>query len=362
MAESMLQIFQRHRDCFDFTKEPNWQESDEARQLCNERQREREEAANEYVSNILASNDNWAKDVDEDVSKLALSFQRILNKAERKAYREATEQFLLYVATALRDYRVKQLSPVTRYRMGRMEFRAMNVITGLSNDEAVREYQIMKEQGFTHVQTFPIEAFPAVYTTFGYKPKAKAPTSTQTQTKADSSTKGTGMGSNTTTNPETPPAATLQPYKPKPVGRPKAEFAKAIADTYKDKTDIIQEHTGTALASMTTPKAVIALFVVYFRNEILKQCPTYWQTLRLLGVEAEEKTDKEKHCPFGKHQQYDILRKIYFDENDSYLSLNDTDRKQDNEISSFIQNANTIYEALLVKLNPQPQRKARKGA
>ena len=68
MAETMLQIFQRHRDCFDFTKEPNPQESDKARQLCYERQLEREQAANEYVSNILASNEDWAKDIDEDVS------------------------------------------------------------------------------------------------------------------------------------------------------------------------------------------------------------------------------------------------------------------------------------------------------
>lgn len=168
MAESMLQIFRRHRDCFDFTKEPNCQESDEARQLCYERQREREQAANEYVSNILASNNNWAKDIDEDASELALSFQSILSKVERKAYREATEQFLLYVATALRDHRLKQLNPVTRYRMGGMEFPAMNVITGLSKDKAAREYQNMKEQGFTHVQIFPTEAFPAVYTAFGY--------------------------------------------------------------------------------------------------------------------------------------------------------------------------------------------------
>lgn len=205
MAESMLQIFQRHRDCYDTTKEPNWQESDEARQLCYERQREREQAAHEYVSNILASNDNWAKDVDEDVSKLALSFQRILNKAEREAYREATAEFLQYVATELREHRVKQLSPVTRYRMGRMDFPAMNVVTGLSHDEAAREYQRLKEQGFTHVQTFPTEAFPAVYTALGYKPKASTPA--QAQNEADSGTKGKGMGNNTSANPETPPAA-----------------------------------------------------------------------------------------------------------------------------------------------------------
>lgn len=189
------------------------------------------------------------------------------------------------------------------------------------------------------------------------------------QNKPDGDTRGTGMGNGAPTASETPPAAketpkvaVLQPYTPKPVGRPKAKFEKAIADTYKDKTDIIQEHTGTALASMTDPKAVIALFVVYLQKGILKKCPTYWQTLRLLGIEAEENTDKEKLCPFGMHQQYDKQRKMYFDENDSYKSLNDTDSKQKDEISSFIQDATTIYNELLAKLIQEPTEQARQGA
>ena len=93
--------------------------------------------------------------------------------------------------------------------------------------------------------------------------------------KADSDTKGIGMDNNTTVNPETPPATqetpkTMAIYTPKPVGRPTGEFAKTIANNYQDKAAIIQEHTGTALASMTDPKAVIALFVVYLQKEILK--------------------------------------------------------------------------------------------
>ena len=84
--------------------------------------------------------------------------------------------------------------------------------------------------------------------------------------------------------------------------------------------------------------------------------------MRLLGIEAEENTEKETLCPFGMHQQYDRQRKIYFDENDSYMSLNNIDRKQDNEISSFIQDATTIYNGLLAKLIQEPTEQARQGA
>lgn len=187
----------------------------------------------------------------------------------------------------------------------------------------------------------------------------------KTKNKADSGTKDKWMGNNTTADTETPPAAKEMPqlaiYTPKSVGRPKKDFTETIANDYKEKADIIQEHTKNALASMTDPKAVIALFVVYFWNGILKQCPTYSQTITLLGIEAEENTDKEKLCPFGKHQQYDRQKKIYFDKDNSYLSLNDTDSKQNNEISSFIENATIIYN-LLAKLIQEPTEQARQGA
>ena len=194
MALTLLQIFQRHLDCFDFTKEPDWQTSAEARQLCNDRQREREQAANESVSGIVTSYEKWPEDINEDVRELALSFQRILSKEERKAYQDAAGQFLLYVASALREHRVMQLSPVTRYMMGRSE-KAMNVVSGLSRDEAKREYQSMKEQGFCYVLKIPTDAYPATYTVFGYKP----------QNNANSGSNGVGAG-NTTDTKETPPA------------------------------------------------------------------------------------------------------------------------------------------------------------
>ena len=234
MAETMLQVFQRHRDCFDFTKEPNTTASTEARQMCYERQQEREQAANEYVNGILAANDNWADDINEDTNKLALSFQGILNKAERKAYREAAGQFLHYVASALREHRVRQLSPLTRYRMGREEFPAMNIVTGLSRDEAAREYQRMKEQGFAKVYYFPTEAFPAVFTVLGYKPNGSKPH--EPQKNAHSGTNSTGMGSNATTNPQTLPAAQETSTKPKgKPGRTAKEFEDFIVNS--DETE-----------------------------------------------------------------------------------------------------------------------------
>ena len=366
MAETMLQVFQRHRDCFDFTKEPNPTASTEARQMCYERQQEREQAANEYVNGILAANDNWADDINEDTNKLALSFQVILNKAERKAYREAAGQFLHYVASALREHRVRQLSPLTRYRMGREEFRAMNIVTGLSRDEAAREYQRMKEQGFAKVYYFPTEAFPAVFTVLGYKPNGSKPH--EPQKNAHSGTNGTGRCSNATTTPQTPPAgketpkiAVLQPYTPKQKGRTAKPFTTTIADkdaSGKDYTAeqkaVIEGNIKNALSDMKDPKAVIALFVVFFKNGILKQCPNYWQALSLIDIEGlKDPNEKQKHCPFGMHQRYGKLRNIYFEKDNNYLSLNETDIKQDNEISPFVIEAEKKLKDLQAALKPK---------
>ncbi len=217
MALTLLQIFQRHLDCFDFTKEPDWQTSAEARQLCNDRQREREQAANEYVSGIVTSYEKWPEDINEDVRELALSFQRILSKEERKAYQDAAGQFLLYVASALREHRVMQLSPVTRYMMGRSE-KAMNVVSGLSRDEAKREYQSMKEQGFGYVLKIPTDAYPATYTVFGYKP----------QNNAHSGSNGVGVGN-------TPAAKTTSKRAKGKRGRPQKEFEDFVIIEDKQK-------------------------------------------------------------------------------------------------------------------------------
>lgn len=373
MAETMLQVFQRHRDCFDFTKEPDWQDSAEARQMCYERQQEREQAASEYVSSVLATNDYWVEDINEDTDKLALSFQGILNKAERKAYREAACQFLHYVASALREHRVRQLSPLTRYRMGREEYPAMNIVTGLSRDEAAREYQRMKKQGFAKVYYFPTEAFPAVFTVLGYAPKGnKRPTS---QKNAHSDTDSEGMGNNTPNGSETPPAgketpkiAVLQPYTPKQKGRTAKPFTTTIADkdaSGKDYTAeqkaVIEGYIKNALSDMKDPKAVIALFVVFFKNGILKQCPNYSQALSLIDIEGlKDPNEKQKHCPFGMHQRYGKLRNIYFEKDNNYLSLNETDIKQDNEISPFVIEAEKKLKDLQAALKPKTATKRAK--
>lgn len=188
----------------------------------------------------------------------------------------------------------------------------------------------------------------------------------EAQNKADSSATDKGMGNNATTNPQTPPAAketqlsVLPPYTPKSVGRPTGDFVTTIKDTYKDKAEIIKEHTKTALETMTDPKAVIALFIVYFQNDILKQCPTYWQTLRLLDIEADTDREKANLCPFGSYQGYDRQRALYFAQGNK--SLNATNIEQNSDISSCIQAANSIYITLRVKLTLTPQKEIPKGA
>lgn len=183
-----------------------------------------------------------------------------------------------------------------------------------------------------------------------------------------SGTDGTRMGSNATPTPQTPPAgketpqiAVLRPYTPKQKGRTAIPFAETIADkdssekeyTAKQKA-IIESNIKTALANMTDPKAVIALFVVYFKNGILKQCPNYWQALSLIDIEGlKDPNEKQKHCPFGMHQRYGKLRNIYFEKDNNYLSLNGTDIKQDNEISPFVMEAEKKLKDLQAALKPK---------
>ena len=198
MAETMLKIFQRHRDCFDFTKEPDWQKSIEARQMCDKRQIERDEVANEYVNGVLAANDFWADDINEDTDELALSFQRITNKAEREAYKKAVKQFLLYIAKRLREHRVKLLNPLTRFRMGR-HGAGVIAIENLSLNEAEKEWQRLRKQGFA-VYQFPTDIYPAVYTVLGYRP-------TGARNNAPSGTNAAGRGNDATTPSGTPTGA-----------------------------------------------------------------------------------------------------------------------------------------------------------
>ena len=370
MKESLFDLFQRHRDCYDYRKDPTIEEQrnqPKARLLMAERISEGKQAAREYASSLIPLGNDWIEAVKHDVEELATTLPPSLrfNKAEREAYRDGVQDFLLNVAAALREYGKGQwlddLDPKTAYRLG-IERGSAKILSELSKDEAVKTSNDMK-QHYSQVYCFPdlFSMFPTTYTVLGYKPGASTPA--QPPKEADSGTTSTGIDSNAPDNPQKPQKTTklaiIRPYTPKPVGREPETYIKSIADIYKDKADIIQEHTKKALADMNDPKAVIALFVVYFKKGVVKQCPTYWQTLRLLDIEADENTEKEKLCPFGMHQQYDIQRKKYFDKSNSYRSLNDTDSEQEDEISSFIQDANTIYIGLLAKLIQEPKGQAR---
>ena len=187
------------------------------------------------------------------------------------------------------------------------------------------------------------------------------------QKNAHSDTDSEGMGNNTPNGSETPPAgketpkiAVLQPYTPKQKGRTAKPFTTTIADkdaSGKDYTAeqkaVIEGNIKNALSDMKDPKAVIALFVVFFKNGILKQCPNYWQALSLIDIEGlKDPNEKQKHCPFGMHQRYGKLRNIYFEKDNNYLSLK-TDIKQDNEISPFVIEAEKKLKDLQAALKPK---------
>ena len=367
MKESLFDIFQRHWDCYDHRKDPTIEEQQakpEARQLMADRFRERKQAASEYASSLIPLGNDWIEAVKHDVEQLTKRLPPSLhfNKAEREAYRDGVEDFLLNVAAALREHgkgkflNREYFDPITLYRFGiATDWEPPQ--TGLTKDEAEQMCKDTKQLYFPDL----FSMFPTTYTVLRYKPKASTPA--QPQKKPDSGKNGSGAGNNTTAPTETPPAAKetpkvaiMQPYTPN-VGRPTGIFANTIADKYKGKADIIQEHTKNALASMTDPKAVIALFIVYFQNDILKQCPTYWQAIGLLNIEANDRIEKAKLCPFGSYQGYDRLRATYFAQGNR--SLNETGT---NDISSYIQAANSTCIALIAKLITTPKKKARKGA
>ena len=187
----------------------------------------------------------------------------------------------------------------------------------------------------------------------------------QAQNKANGSTKGTGMGNNTTASPETPPAtretlkvAVLQPYTSNSVGRPTEDnFADTIADKYtiQGKADMIQDKLQRAISGMTEPMAIFALFVECFNKDILKQCPNHKQALSLI----ENVAMREAY----KRQWHNKQRNIYFNKDEAYLYLNETDSEQDNAINIYILQAQPTVEKLLLLLEPPTtKKKARKGA
>ena len=191
------------------------------------------------------------------------------------------------------------------------------------------------------------------------------------QKNAHSDTDSEGMGNNTPNGSETPPAgketpkiAVMHPFIPKPVGRPLEPFAKTIADKYTEsERATIEEYIKRELQAMTDPKAVIAMFVVCFSNKIIKQCPSYQQALSLIDIEGVgDREEKEKLCPFKQHQQYNRERNVYFDRDNNYLSLNETNIKQDNQISRFVLEAEQKLKDLKEALKPKKDKsKAKKN-
>ncbi len=376
MKESLFDIFQKHRDCYDYRKDPTIEEQQanpEARQLMAERFRERKQTASEYASSLIPLGNDWIEAVKYEVDYLTKSgnLPRSLyfNKAEREAYRDAVEDFLREVAAALREHgkgkflNHEYFDPVTLYRFG-IGTGWEEPQTGLSQDEAKQMATEMKQR-YSQVYCFPdlFSMFPATYTVLGYKAKASTPA--QAQNKADGSTKGTGMGNSTTANPETPPAAqetpkvaVLQPYTPNPVGRPTEDnFVDTIADKYtiQGKADLIQEKLQRAISEMTEPMAIFALFVECFNKDILKQCPNHKQALSLI----EDIAMREAY----KRQWHNKQRNIYFDKDEAYLYLNETDSEQNNAINKYILQARPTVEKLLLLLEPPTtKKKGRKGA
>ena len=198
-----------------------------------DRFREGKQAASEYASNLIPLGNDWIEAVKHDVEKLTQSLPPSLHfdRAEREAYRDGVEDFLLKVAAALREHgkgkflNSDYFDPVTLYRFGIFsEWEPPQ--TGLTKDEAEQTYKDMKQR-YSKVYCFPdlFTMFPATYTVLGYKPKASTPA--QPQKKPDSSAAGTGMGNNATTNPQTPPAAKETPNEWLS-GKPKEVLDEAV--------------------------------------------------------------------------------------------------------------------------------------
>lgn len=340
MKESLFDILNSH---------PNWEadimEPATNREACAALDREIRQAAAMYADSLLPLADRWQKAVEYDINQLFTTEppHTHFNKDRQKRYKLTVDYFIGAVKQALKghDFDVSQLDRVTQWRIGENlgGLPGSNTQTqdGLSRDEADKLLHKMRKQGY-RVRYFR-ELCSNLYTVFAYKDEASQ------------------------MMPQKSPQAALKPqplpttHQPQTnsVGRPIKDFAKTIADKYttsdNDKVDTIQQYIGTALQSMTDPKAVIALLIECFENDILKQCPSYPQVLEIVGT-------VEAYCPFGKHQPYGIQRNIYFDKEEAYLSLNDTTNEQDNEISKYRLEAEKIVTDLLALLEPptEPQK------
>lgn len=247
MKESLFDIFQKHRDCYDYRKDPTIEEQQtapEARQLMAERFRERKQAASEYASSLIPLGNDWIEAVKHDVKALTQRLPPSLhfNKVERDAYRDGVVDFLIDVAEALREYGKGQFlnddyfDPVTLYRFGIMtDWEEPQ--TGLTKDEATKICKDFKQR-YSKVYCFPdlFSMFPSTYTVMGYKAKASTPA--RAQNKATSGFNSMGLGSNATTNQQTQPAAKERCLKDFwKDGKPKEVLDEAINKGLVEKND-----------------------------------------------------------------------------------------------------------------------------
>ena len=181
MKESLFDIFQRNRDCYDFRKDPTFEEQQnqqEARQLMADRFRVRKQAASEYVSSLIPLGNDWIGAVKHDVKELTSTLP---DKAGMEAYRDGVQCFLLDVAAALRTHgkggflNDDYFDPVTLYRFG-IENSRMDIQEELSREDAEQVVKAMKQR-YSKVYYFRdlFSMFPAKYTVMGCKAKAPEP-------------------------------------------------------------------------------------------------------------------------------------------------------------------------------------------
>lgn len=255
MKKSLFDLFQRFRDCYDYRKDPTIEEQrnqPKARLLMAERFSVRKQAAREYASSLIPLGNDWIEAVKHDVEELATTLPPNLyfNKAEREAYRDGVQDFLLNVAAALREYGKGQwlddLDPKTAYRLG-IERGSAKILSELSKDEAVKTSNDMK-QHYSQVYCFPdlFSMFPTTYTVLGYKPGASTPA--QPPREADSGTTSTGIDSNAPDNPQTPPATQEQPRR----ARKAKEFVEFVKN--QDEADLIIAAIDEEISEMTATK------------------------------------------------------------------------------------------------------------
>lgn len=314
---SMLDLFQKYRDCYDYRKDPTIEEQQtapEARQLMAERFRERKQAASEYASSLIPLGNDWIEAVKHGVKALTQRLPPSLhfNKVERDAYRDGVVDFLIDVAEALREYgkghflNDDYFDPVTLYRFGIMtDWEEPQ--TGLTKDEATKICKDFKQR-YSKVYCFPdlFSMFPSTYTVMGYKAKASTPA--RAQNKATSGFNSMGLGSNATTNQQTQPAA-KKPASTRKRGRPQKEFKDFFFDA--TQASKIIPILGELLNGKCGKDAARIIVACYYAKWITE--PTVRSISREFGIE-ECGLKEPLRCHFHYESKLDLKFKPFPDD------------------------------------------------